>query len=76
MNEMNELEEFEHPYELEYSSAKESKNDSLKVKRNLENDKNNFNYQNNTLFGINNLINQIIKIYLIFKIIIIMRKMI
>ena len=51
---MNELEEFEHPYELEYSSAKESKNESLKVKRNLENDKGNFNYQNNTLFGINN----------------------
>ena len=54
MNEMNELEEFEHPYELEYSSAKESKNESLKVKKNFENDKNNFNYQNNTLFGINN----------------------
>ena len=51
---MNELEEFEHPYELENSSVKESKNESLKVKNNLENDKNNFNYQDNTLFGINN----------------------
>ena len=54
MNEINELEEFEHPYELEYSSAKDSKNESLKVKSIMDNEKNNFNYQNNTLFGINN----------------------
>ena len=47
MNEYNanELEEFEHPYELEYSSLKSSKNESLKVQ--------NKEYNNNSLFGIN-----------------------
>ena len=42
----NELEEFEHPYELEYSSLKSSKNESIKVQHIKEN--------NNNLLGINN----------------------
>ena len=43
----NELEEFEHPYELEYSSLKSSKNESLKVQTIKEN-------KSNNLLGINN----------------------
>ena len=43
---VNELEDFEHPYELEYSSLKSSKNESLKVHNIKEN--------NNNLLGINN----------------------
>ena len=48
MNEYNanELEEFEHPYELEYSSLKSSKNESLKLQ--------NKEYNNRNLFRINN----------------------
>ena len=43
----NELEEIEHPYELEYSSLKSSKNESIKVQNKKENN-------NNNLLGINN----------------------
>ena len=47
--ETNELEAFEHPYELEYSSMKSSKNDSLKAQANKLKD------INNNLLGINNI---------------------
>ena len=47
--ETNELEAFEHPYELEYSSMKSSKNDSLKAQAN------NLKEINNNLLGINNI---------------------
>jgi hypothetical protein len=59
MNKANELEGIEHPYELEYSSLKSSKNESLKIQsikdnNNLLNINNsNYNYpgiNNNTLF--------------------------
>ena len=43
----NELEEFEHPYELEYSSLKSSKNESIKVQNNILKN-------NNNLLRINN----------------------
>ena len=46
--ETNELEAFEHPYELEYSSMKSSKNDSLKAQANKLKE------INNNLLGINN----------------------
>ena len=49
--ETNELEAFEHPYELEYSSMKSSKNDSLKAQANKLKE------INNNLLGINNNIN-------------------
>ena len=35
----NELEEFERPYELDYSSLKSSKNESLKIQNIKENNK-------------------------------------
>lgn len=47
--ETNELEAFEHPYELEYSSMKSSKNDSLKAQANKLKE------INNNLLGINNI---------------------
>ena len=47
--ETNELEAFEHPYELEYSSMKSSKNDSLKAQTNKLKE------INNNLLGINNI---------------------
>ena len=50
----NELEEFEHPYELDYSSLKSSKNESLKIQNIKENNKN--------LLGINNKNNNNINI--------------
>ena len=50
--ETNELEAFEHPYELEYSSMKSSKNDSLKAQANKLKD------INNNLLGINNINSQ------------------
>ena len=62
----NELEDIEHPYELEYSSHKSSKNESLKIQTNKDNNNslginNNNNYpsiNNNTLFQNNsNIIN-------------------
>ena len=50
--ETNELEAFEHPYELEYSSMKSSKNDSLKAQANKLKE------INNNLLGINNINSQ------------------
>ena len=50
--ESNELEAFEHPYELEYSSMKSSKNDSLKVQANKLKE------INNNFLGINNINSQ------------------
>ena len=50
--ETNELEAFEHPYELEYSSMKSSKNDSLKAQTNKLKE------INNNLLGINNINSQ------------------
>ena len=47
--ETNELEAFEHPYELEYSSMKSSKNDSLKAQANKLKE------INNNFLGINNI---------------------
>jgi len=47
--ETNELEAFEHPYELECSSMKSSKNDSLKAQENKLKE------INNNLLGINNI---------------------
>ena len=47
--ESNELEAFEHPYELEYSSMKSSKNDSIKKQSNKLKE------INNNLLGINNI---------------------
>ena len=47
--EKNELEAFEHPYELEYSSMKSSKNDSLKAQANKLKE------INNNFLGINNI---------------------
>ena len=47
--ETNELEAFEHPYELEYSSMKSSKNDSLKAQANKQKE------INNNFLGINNI---------------------
>ena len=50
--ETNELEAFEHPYELEYSSMKSSKNDSLKAQANKLKE------INNNFLGINNINSQ------------------
>ena len=50
--ETNELEAFEHPYELEYSSMKSSKNDSLKAQVNKLKE------INNNFLGINNINSQ------------------
>ena len=50
--ETNELEAFEHPYELEYSSMKSSKNDSLKAQANKLKE------NNNNFLGINNINSQ------------------
>ena len=50
--ETNELEAFEHPYELEYSSMKSSKNDSLKAQANK------LKKINNNFLGINNINSQ------------------
>ena len=55
----NDLEEFAHPYELDYSSLKSSKNESLKIQHNIK-DNNNLlginsnNNNNNNFIGINN----------------------
>ena len=55
----NDLEEFAHPYELDYSSLKSSKNESLKMQHNIK-DNNNLlginsnNNNNNNFIGINN----------------------
>ena len=50
--ETNELEAFEHPYELEHSSTKPSKNDSLKAQANKLKE------INNNFLGINNINSQ------------------
>ena len=50
--EINELEGFEHPYEIDFSSMKLSKNDSLKMKANK------LKSINNNLLDINNNYNQ------------------
>ena len=47
----NELEGFQHPYEIDYSSMKSSKNDSLKIKANrLKDNKNNLLGSNDIIF--------------------------
>ena len=55
----NDLEEFAHPYELDYSSLKSSKNESLKIQHNIKDnnnllDINSNNNNNNNFIGINN----------------------
>ena len=48
---INELEGFQHPYEIDYSSMKSSKNDSLKIKANrLKENKNNLIGSNDIIF--------------------------